>query len=99
MNRFILFLLLSEMAFAQAGASPPARTPLAGPSPPVNMNDSENARKARAVLDGRAAPTLDDVRRVAAPVLRHRVLPNHRAVGDGVGADRVVEQILQDVRA
>ena len=51
MNRFILFLLLSEMAFAQAGASPPARTPLAGPSPPVNMNDSENARKARAVLD------------------------------------------------
>jgi hypothetical protein len=51
MNRFVLFCLLSEMVFAQAGASPPARTPLPGPSAPVNMNDSENARKARAVLD------------------------------------------------
>jgi len=52
MTRFVLLLLLSNLSFAQAGASPPPRAPLSGqPSAPVNLNDSDNARKARAVLD------------------------------------------------
>jgi len=52
MNRFALLLLLSGLAFAQAGQAPPPRAPLTGqPSAPVNLNDSDNARKARAVLD------------------------------------------------
>jgi len=36
----------------------------------------------------------DDIRRVAAPVLRHRVLPNFAAEGEGVNADRIVEDVL-----
>jgi hypothetical protein len=45
-------LLLSGLAFAQAGQAPPPRAPLPGqPSAPVKLNDSDNARKARAVLD------------------------------------------------
>ncbi len=48
----ILLSLLSPFALAQAGMEPPARTPLPlAPPATVNMNDSENARKARAVLD------------------------------------------------
>ena len=43
--------------------------------------------KARALLAGRAAPTADDVRAIALPVLRHRVLGNHRAIGDQINAD------------
>ena len=44
------------------------------------------------------APTVDDVRSIALPVLRHRLLPNHRAVGDGVNSDQIVERLLKDVK-
>jgi MoxR-like ATPase len=67
----------------------------AGPRGSQNL---VRAAKAKALLEGRAAPTVEDVRSLAAPVLRHRVLPNHRAVGDGVGPDRIVEQLVADVR-
>ena len=55
------------------------------------------AGKARAVLHGRPAVSLDDVRMVAAPVLRHRVLVNFQAEADGVGAETVVERLLAAV--
>jgi MoxR-like ATPase len=57
------------------------------------------AAKARALLDGRAVPTVDDVRQVAVPVLRHRVLTNHRAIGDGLTSQDVVKRLLAEVRA
>jgi MoxR-like ATPase len=53
--------------------------------------------KASALLDGRPAPSLDDLRRIAHPVLRHRVLPNFRAEADGVDADRVITELLAAV--
>ena len=55
------------------------------------------AAKAHALLNGRTAPTKDDVRKVALPVLRHRLLVNHRAIGDGVTSDKIVERVLKDV--
>ncbi len=55
------------------------------------------AGKARAVLHGRPAVSLDDVRAVAAPVLRHRVLLNFQAEADGIGAAAVVAQLLDHV--
>jgi hypothetical protein len=52
MIRLSVILLLSTLAFAQAGEAPPARAPLTGAPPAaVNLNDSDNAHKARAVLD------------------------------------------------
>ena len=54
------------------------------------------AAKARALLMGRTAPTTDDVQRVALPVLRHRILVNHRAIGDAVNSDIVVERLLRE---
>jgi MoxR-like ATPase len=53
------------------------------------------ASKAAALLDGRTVPTIDDVRRLAVPVLRHRLVVNHRAVGDGVTADAIVQRLLR----
>ena len=55
------------------------------------------AGKARALLDGRTVPTIADLTAVALPILRHRILPNHRAVGDGVTPDRIVQQLLNDI--
>jgi MoxR-like ATPase len=52
------------------------------------------AAKARALLDGRTAPTTADIKSVAVPILRHRIIVNHRAVGDGVTAEQVVERLV-----
>ena len=53
--------------------------------------------KARALLQGRFAVTLEDLRAVAPPVLRHRVLVNFRAEAEGVTADQVTERLLAEV--
>jgi MoxR-like ATPase len=57
------------------------------------------AAKAHALLDGRTAPNIDDVRSVALPVLRHRMIANHRAVGDGVTSRDIVRHLLKEVAA
>jgi MoxR-like ATPase len=53
--------------------------------------------KASAFLDGRAAVSPDDIRRVAHPVLRHRVLPNFAAEADGISADAIVDVLLAHI--
>jgi len=53
--------------------------------------------KAHALLDGRFAVAPEDIRRVALPVLRHRVLPNFAAEAEGIGAERLIDEILQRV--
>jgi MoxR-like ATPase len=53
--------------------------------------------KANALLSGRLHVAPEDIRRVAAPVLRHRVLPNFAAEGEGISADRIVEDVLGSV--
>ncbi|MCB9591749.1 MAG: MoxR family ATPase [Sandaracinaceae bacterium] len=54
--------------------------------------------KARAVLDGRFAAEIEDVRALAHPVLRHRVVASFRAEAERVGATDVIDAILQAVR-
>jgi MoxR-like ATPase len=46
--------------------------------------------KARAAMEGRAVPDLDDVRSVALSVLRHRVVVNFQGEAEGVGVERLV---------
>ena len=55
--------------------------------------------KARAVLDGRFAAEVDDVRALAHPVLRHRIVASFRAEAEGVKATDVITAILAAVRA
>jgi len=55
------------------------------------------AAKARAVLQGRPCAATEDVRAVAAPVLRHRVLLNYNAEADGVTPDVLVQKLLAKV--
>ena len=57
------------------------------------------AAKARALLVGRTAPTAEDVHEVALPILRHRIIVNHRAVGDSVTSKDVVEHLLEEAVA
>jgi len=55
--------------------------------------------KARALLDGRTVAAPDDVRAVALPVLRHRLVLNFQAEADGVDTDQIVAQLLETVSA
>ena len=53
------------------------------------------AARARAVLDGRLAPSLDDVVALAKPVLRHRMALNFAARADGVTLDAVIDRLCE----
>jgi len=57
------------------------------------------AAKARAVLSGRYAAEIEDVRALALPILRHRLVMSFRAEAEGVRADDVIETLLQTQRA
>ncbi len=54
--------------------------------------------KARAILDGRYAATIDDVRALARPVLRHRLLTNFHAEAEGVNSSALIERLLALVK-
>lgn len=53
--------------------------------------------KAYAAMDGRPNVTLDDVRRVAVPVLRHRVSTNFQAQAEGMATDDIIEKLIEVV--
>lgn len=53
--------------------------------------------KAAALLAGRHNVSPEDIRRVARPVLRHRVLPNFAAEAEGVSAERIVDDLIERV--
>lgn len=55
--------------------------------------------KARALLQGRAHVTVDDIRALAFPTLRHRVLLNYRAEAEGIRVENVITQLLEAVKA
>jgi MoxR-like ATPase len=55
------------------------------------------AAKARAVLQGRPYVSCEDVRAVAAPVLRHRILTNFNAEADGIRSDDIVRRLIEAV--
>lgn len=52
--------------------------------------------KARALISGRHTPDIDDVKQMAGPVLRHRIVPNFNAEADGVSAIDIVERLVNE---
>jgi len=53
--------------------------------------------KARAIMSGRTTPGVEDVRAMAPPVLRHRLVTNFHAEADGVTTDELVRRLLDAV--
>jgi len=51
------------------------------------------AVKALALLRGEPAASIDEVRALALPILRHRVIPNYNATGEGVTVDSIVKKL------
>jgi MoxR-like ATPase len=53
--------------------------------------------KVRAIMQGRPTPGLEDVRSIAPPVLRHRIVTNFNADADGVAADEIISKLIERV--
>ncbi len=66
----------------------------AGPRASLNLI---LAAKARAMLNGQVHVSCDDIATVAAPILRHRIIPNFAAQSEGITADDVVKKILEAI--
>lgn len=64
-----------------------------GPGPRASQAFSLAAR-ALALIDGRHAPSLDDVRRLAGPVLRHRMALNFAARSEGISTDDFINDLI-----
>jgi MoxR-like ATPase len=53
--------------------------------------------KARAMLQGRFFVNTEDIRAVAHPVLRHRIITNFNAESSGISSDKVIDRLLAEV--
>lgn len=65
-----------------------------GAGPRASQNLARAAR-ALALIRGKAAATAEELHAVAAPVLRHRVVPNYNAVGEGVSVEEIIATLLK----
>jgi len=66
----------------------------AGPRASLNLI---LAGKARAALRGRCHVSVDDVRELALPILRHRIIPNFAARSEGMTSDSLITRLLKEV--
>jgi MoxR-like ATPase len=55
--------------------------------------------KSRAILQGRFTPDIEDVKAVAGPVLRHRLVTSFNAEAEGVSAIQIAEKLVRDVKS
>ena len=55
------------------------------------------AARARALLEGRFAPSTDDVAALAQPVLRHRIVTNFNAEAEGIKSDAIVKKLIDTI--
>lgn len=55
------------------------------------------AAKTNAIMEGRFTPNIDDVKKFALPVLRHRILPNFNAEAEGISRDQIINELLEKI--
>ncbi len=56
-----------------------------------------NGAKAMAALDGRFSIDFSDVKRIAVPVLRHRISTNFQAQADGMTPEKIIERLVKEL--
>jgi len=55
-------------------------------------------QKARAALYGKYTPDIEDIKTVALPVLRHRIVTNFNAEAEGVSINQIIDEILNQIK-
>ncbi|OGV56273.1 MAG: AAA family ATPase [Lentisphaerae bacterium GWF2_44_16] len=67
----------------------------AGPRASQNLI---RAAKALALLNMNPSISIEDIRKSALPVLRHRIIPNYNAVGEGITVEDIISHLLENVK-
>jgi MoxR-like ATPase len=55
------------------------------------------AARALALIRGQSSASPDEVRAVALPVLRHRIIANYNATGEGISTDQILTKLIQEI--
>ena len=50
--------------------------------------------KAQAAINGKYSPDIEDVKAIATPILRHRIVLNYKAEAEGVSGEDIIKQLL-----
>jgi len=66
-------------------------------SGPRGAQNLARAARALALLRGQTSASVEEVIALAAPVLRHRIITNYNATGEGVTVENVIEHLLEKV--
>ncbi len=53
--------------------------------------------KTKAILEGRPTPSIEDIKALAKPVLRHRIIANFSAEADGIAPDEIIEKLVKAI--
>lgn len=72
--------------YVEAGASPRAAQGLF------------SGAKVKAIMEGRFNVSFDDIKAIAYPILRHRIILNFEAITEGITEERIIDQILEDLK-
>ncbi len=51
--------------------------------------------KANALLSGKYSPDIEDVKKVAVPILRHRIIRNYTAEAEGIGIEQIINELMK----
>ena len=51
--------------------------------------------KAKALLDGKSSPSIKDIKSLALPILRHRIIPNFNADAEGMKIEDIINELLK----
>lgn len=57
-----------------------------------------NASRVRALMEGRYNVSFDDIKNVAYPILRHRILLNFEGVSEGITPDYIIDKIIEEIK-
>ena len=88
--------IVRQTRIGEAGVPKFVREWLSWGAGPRAVQNLVLAAKARALLHGRSHVTTEDIRKLALPVMRHRLLTNFTAASEGVTTDTVVKRILEE---
>lgn len=72
--------------YVEAGASPRAAQGIIG------------AAKVRAIMEGRFNVSFEDIKALAKPILRHRIILNFESITEGLKAEDIVDKIIEDLK-
>ena len=96
-KEYALKLILATHPEIEEGAEVTKRYVEAGASPRAAQGIISGA-KVRAVMEGRLNVSFEDIKALAYPILRHRIILNFDAITEGLTEESIIDKILEDLK-